>query len=183
MKKFLFILLTILLGISCFACANNKPNVSNDSRQEEDLEQSSMWIAYDTFIQDSAGVAKCFWEDGGAMWDNYRGTERQTQKSAILTTQIEYDMWFAFNECDLELSNDEYYYPVEFEYDANKIEIKANPDKEHHFILKILKPCDKEKVTSKIMSKSPLDNMLNENGEPVRIPFFHNISITVSATE
>ena len=173
MKKFFVILLTALIGLFCFACVDNdtKPNYT------------PVKMAFDTIIQDSDGVDKCFWEDGKAMFDDTFNSGSQKQKSAVLTTQTEYDMWFALNRRVLELSNEEFYYPTEFEYDETKIEIKANPNEESHFILRALQPCNKEQIIIKITGRSVLDDDVDENGEPLHIPTTQRVTITVSTTE
>lgn len=174
MKKFLLILLTGMLCFSLFACEEKKPQIKVP-------ESKPVFVACDTMIQDDNGVNKCFWEDGFASFNDHGATGRQRQKSALLDMQTEYDMWLRMNSDDLDLAN--YFYPVEFEYDKNKIEIKTNPEKENHFIIKALQPCYKEEIVIKLTDKSPLDDILDENGDPVSIPFTQNIKITISTVE
>ncbi len=173
MKKLISILLTGLLSLSLFACAD----VEKKTPDEQPV-SSPVCMAIDTLIQDTDGEHKCFWEDGQVYWDNHRGTDRQVEKSAVLSLQTEYDMWFRLGKDDLDLAN--YFYPVEFENDETKIEITANTEKENHFILKVLQPCDKEKIVIKLTEKSHLDGMVNEHGEPCSIPFTQKVAITIS---
>ncbi|MCM1367842.1 MAG: hypothetical protein NC184_03415 [Roseburia sp.] len=171
MKKFVLILLTGLICCSFFACTD-KQNTQSGS--------SPMLIAVDTVIQDSGGTDKCFWEDGSALWSNYSGKGNQHQKSAVLAVNTEYDMFFYDDGREMKLSDPEYYYPTEFEYDETKIEIKVNPDEANHFIIKVLQPCAQERVVSKITDRSPLDDMVYENGEPVQVPVAGFVTITIS---
>ena len=171
MKKFLLILLTGMLCFQLFACADNKP-------QKEEPESKPALSMYDTMIQDDNGVDKCFWEDGQVAFNDYGGTGRQRQKSASLAMQTEYDMWLRMLLDDLDLVNS--FYPIEFEYDEDKIEIKSNQDKENHFIIKVLQPCDKEKIVIKLTAKHKLDDILDENGDPVSVSVTQNIAITIS---
>ena len=172
MKKLLVTFLASLLMLSCLACSDEK-NTPN-----EEPERKPALSKCDTIIQDDNGVDKCFWEDGLVSFNDHSGSGRQQQKSALLDTQTEYDMWLRIRLDDLDLAN--YFYPVEFEYDATKIEIKANPNKENHFILKVLQSCEQEQVSIKLTSKSIRDDMLDENGEPVSVPIPQNFSITIS---
>lgn len=173
MKKFLSILFAGLLAISLFACADTK------TPQKEESVRKQARMGCDTLIQDSNGEHKCFWEDGQVFFNDSFSTfpHRQTRKSATLNIQTEYDMWFRTGRRDLDLARN--YYPVELEYDETKIEIKANPEKENHFILKVLQSCDKEVIITKLTSKAPLD----ENGEPLYIPSQINITITIGTED
>ena len=175
MKKILLILLTGMLCFHLFACTDNKS-------QKEVPERKPVASAYDTMIQDDNGVDKCFWEDGQVAFNDHGVTGRQRQKSASLAMQTEYDMWLRFLNRDLDLKNG-YYDPIEFEYDEDKIEIKSNQDKENHFIIKVLQPCDKEKIVIKLTVKHELDNMFDENGDPYLVPYIDNVVITISTVE
>ena len=168
MKKFLAILLIALLGLSCFACVDKEP-IQSDTKVRRG--------AIDTIIKDNEGLDKCFWEDGSVYFNDYIAVEPQYQimKNAILSVQTEYDMWYSFQEHDIALTN--YYEPVEFEYDETKIEIKVNPDKDSHFILKLLEPCDNEKIIAKLTVK------YNQDGAVLDSPITECITITVSANE
>lgn len=177
MKKVLAILFASLAALSLFACGGKQPVHGSDT--DEPNNRQPVRIAYDTLIQDANGEHKCLWEDGKVLFDEHSGRERQIEKSASLTLQTEYDMWFSMNNKDLDLTN--YYYPVEFNYDKTKIEIKTNPDKENHFILTVLHSCDKEKVDISLTDKSILDDMLDKDGEPARIPTPQTISIIITA--
>ncbi|MBD5131590.1 MAG: hypothetical protein HDT28_03205 [Clostridiales bacterium] len=192
MKKLLLILLTGILVFSLSACSvkpenqqgsqvdNSHTENEQDSQIEENVSRP-IHLAYDTFIQDGDGVDRCFWGDGKVVFDDFGGRGRQIKKSATLTVSTEYDMWFADLEIDLDLTND--YYPIEFEYDETKIEITENPDKENHFIIKVLQSCDNEEIFITLTSKSPLDEMFDENGEPCSIPHPCKISVTISTVE
>jgi len=85
-------------------------------------------------------------------------------------------MWFFASNHEVELSNTEFYFPTEFEYDGTKIEIKKS-DKENHFILKVLRPCDKERIVSIL---KPATTILGKNGELIKIPSPYKITITIS---
>lgn len=172
MKKIILIMLTGLLGFSLFACTDKTP-------QNQPPDSKPALSMYDTIIQDDSGVDKCFWENGLVSFNDNGGTGRQRQKSASLTMQTEYDMWLRMRLDDLDLAND--YYPVEFEYDETKIEIKENSEKENHFIIKAVQPCDKEEVIIKLTAKHALDDKLDENGEPYGIPITQNITILISS--
>ena len=182
MKKFLAVTLSCLTAISLFACADNKPT----QRQEEGEEwrgEPSMCMRYDTMIQDVDGVDKCFWEDGKARYDDVNAytPEIQIQKSAILTVQTEYDMWF--EEYGLFFDFTKSWWPLEYECDETKIEIKPNPDKESHFIIKLLQPCDGEEITFKLTQDSPLYDMYDENGNPYLYPEPDIHTIIVSSVD
>ena len=175
MKKLLSVILAGTLGCSLVACAEAK------EPKKETNQQSVLGCNIDTLIQDVSGEHKCVWEDGKIFYDNFFPPRRQYHKSATLSLQTEYDMWFYFYNHDLDLVN--WYYPVEFEYDETKIEIKPNPDKESHFILKVYQPCDQEKINLTITAKRPTDFILDENGEPYTIPVPQTGWITVSTED
>ncbi|MBD5131588.1 MAG: hypothetical protein HDT28_03195 [Clostridiales bacterium] len=168
MKKLLSVLLVGLLALSCFACGGKK------DEQPEQPGSKPVCTAIDTLIQDIDGEDKCFWEDGEVYFNDHFASGSQKQKSAELSVQTEYDMWFAEHERDLDLANEEYYYPVEFEYDETKIEIESNPDKKDHFILKVLQPCEEEEMTSIIEVK---------RSNPYLVPLIWHVTITISTVE
>lgn len=172
MKKFLLTMLTGLLGFTLFACTNKTPNT-------EPYENKPVMSMYDTIMQDDNGVDMCFWEDGSVSFNDHGGTGRQRQKSASLIIQTEYDMWLRMHIDDLDLAND--YYPVEFEYDETKIEIAKNSEKENHFIIKVVQPCNKEEVIIKLTAKSELNDKLDENGEPYSRPITQNVTVLISS--
>jgi len=172
MKKIMSILLTGLLSLSLFACADEEKTPNEQPVSKPPL------VMIDTLIQDADGEHKCLWKDGYVYFNDHGSTGQQRQKSAVLSLHTEYDMWFFDMDRDLDFVN--HFYPVEFEYDETKIEIKENPDKENHFILKVLQPCDKEEIVAKLTARSRFDGMVNENGEPYHKPFTQNIAITIS---
>lgn len=182
MKRFLIIILTAILALSCFACANNNGEQGEGAgSKEQEAVCKPMYVCADTIIKDVDGIDKCFWEDGKVKFDDYGGCGRQKQKSAVLSVQTEYDLSYYMLDRILDFSCD--YYPAEFEYDETKFEIKSNPDKENHFILKVLQPCENENVVLKTTDKSKWDGLLDDNGEPIRIPFTSYLTIIISSGE
>lgn len=171
MKKLFLILSTVLLAFSVFACTDK-------SDTPENVQQKPMRIAFDTLIQDSNGVHKCLWEDGGVFFNDFADTDRQLKKSAILNTRTDYDMWFRYIYFDLDSTM---YRLPKFEYDETKFEIKTNPDKDYHFILTVLQACDNEKIIIKITDGFYFDATVDENGEPI-CPRW-TINVTISAVE
>ncbi|MCH5155736.1 MAG: hypothetical protein J1F69_03940 [Clostridiales bacterium] len=203
MKKWLSTILTCLLALCLFACASVKAEEGDLQEAVEDCGSDHSFHCFDrteTIIQDADGEHKCFWEDGKAFFDDnayvepcihYPWQRRQTQKSATLTLQTEYDMWFSdrhgeldFTQYDLEQRNPcRNYYPVEFEYDKEKIEIKPNPEKNNHFIIKVLQPCDNEIIVSIISEYHDTDEMFDENGNPYSIPCPSYLKVPISTVE
>lgn len=176
MKKLLLILLVGILAISVFACTDTKNTRGNGPENTQ-----SMYIKIDTLIQDSNGEHKCVWEDGEVFFNDFGGRGYQTQKSALLNIQTEYDMWLGELKRELDYTLD--FQPPEFEYDKTKFEIKANPDKENHFLLKVLQSCDKEKIIIKLTDKHILDGMVDEDGNPIRQPFQTTLWVIISTVE
>ncbi len=174
MKKLLSVILAGSIGCFFVSWAEGK------EEKKETNQKRAVW-RIDTLIQDVNGEHKCFWNDGKIFYDAYFNPHRQSQKSATLSLQTEYDMWFYDVNEDLDLVND--YYPVEFEYDETKIEIKPNSDKESHFILRVYQPCDQEKIYITITDKHFTDFILDENGEPYSIPVPLTIPITVTTED
>lgn len=171
MKKFFAILCASLAALLLFACggkqsATDKPNNRNPMR-----------TAVDTLIQDVNGEHKCFWDDGKVFFDECSGRERQIQKSATLSLQTEYDMWFFDSDKEIELSNTEFFYPTEFEYDRTKIEITKS-ERDNHFTLKILQPCNREEIA---ITLNPTITAAYENGKPISVPSPSVFSIYITA--
>lgn len=203
MKKFLAITLSCLTALSLFACAgNNTPETHNDTDIPQGTEHGPIitddsvikitdgffdpFYRDDVMIQDDDGTYKCLWDDGKARFDDYYftgkiGTGRQNQKSAVLTVQTEYDLWFEESKDVLLVGNEEYYWPLEYEYDETKIEIKSDPDKENHFILKILQPCEDETITFIITEKTWWAGEINRKDLDAHLEA--RMSITVSTTD
>lgn len=177
MKKFLAILFASLAALSLFACGSKQPEHGSESDTDAPNNQVRVRMAYDTLIQDANGEHKCLWEDGKVFFDEHSGRERQIKKSASLSLQTEYDMWFFYSNKEMELSNTEFYYPTEFEYDETKIEITES-DKDNHFILRVIQPCNKEEIA--ITLKHTI-TVPNENGKPISAPSPTTISITITA--
>lgn len=174
MKKILLAVLLGLLTFCCFACVD-KPDDTNDASDK------AMMFRYDTVIRDADGVDKCLWEDGSPLFDDFGGNNTQQQKSALLYTDTEYDMSFYMIDHYLDFSY-EFYMP-EFEYDNAKLEIKSNSSEANHFVLTVLQSCNSEKITIKLTAKSPLDDMIGENGQPVNIPSAVEFFITITTVE
>lgn len=161
-------LLSGLMAFSLFACTDPK-------NSQEKPNKDPVIIAYNTIIQDSNGENKCFWPDGEAIWDNKNHRIDEIQ-SATLSLQTEYDISFFCSNKEMEVSNREFYYPTEFEYDKIKIDIKES-DKPNHFILTVLQPCDKEEI---IITLNPSITIADENGKPTSAPSPKTIKITIS---
>lgn len=99
----------------------------------------------------------------------------------MLHTDTEYDVSFYMIDHYLDFSN-EFYLP-EFEYNDAKLEIKNNSSDANHFVLTVLQSCDSEKIKIKLTAKSPLDDVMGENGQPVHIPSAVEFYITVSTVD
>ncbi len=191
MKKFLAITLSCLTALSLFACAgNNAPYTSNEtavpqeSEQEEYIHSPAVteFTCDEPIIQDADGIDKCLWEGDKARFEEYYFLARfpKGDKSAVLTVQTEYDLWFE-NCGEILPVNDEYYWPLEYEYDETKIEIKADPDKENHYTLKILQPCEDETITFIMTEKTWWAGEINRKDLDAHL--MRRISITVSTTD
>lgn len=174
MKKILLIALIGLLTICCFACVD-EPN------ENKDAPDKAMMFRYDTVIRDADGIDKCLWEDGSPLFGDFGGNNTQQEKSALLHTDTEYDVSFYMIDHYLDFSN-EFYLP-EFEYNDAKLEIKNNSSDANHFVLTVLQSCDSEKIKIKLTAKSPLDDVMGENGQPVHIPSAVEFYITVSTVD
>lgn len=157
MKKLLSILLSAIPALACFACGETDKKPGSD----ETWGQSSFTYAFDTIIRDKDGNDYCFWDNGMAWWDDLSNSGYQTEKSATLALQTEYDLSCFYGNLGVIQ-----YWPngikvqdIEFEYDKTKIEIVFNPDiknecpidrkhycDEDHYIIKVLQPCVNEEV-------------------------------------
>ncbi|MDE6201745.1 MAG: hypothetical protein K2M47_07745 [Clostridiales bacterium] len=160
MKKLLSILLSAIPALTCFACgaADKQP------KSDETWGQSSFTYAFDTIIRDKDGNDYCFWDNGMAWWINLGWDDIQTEKSATLSLQTEYDLCCFYGNVPVSQCwpNGQKFEDVEFEYDKTKIEIVYNPDVEDdliitkrtldydpvedHYIIKLLQPCVNEEV-------------------------------------
>lgn len=167
MKKLFAMLLTGLMTFSLFACTDHAP---------QNYSQTPVCLAISTIIQDSNGVDKCFWEDGRVIWP-HKNHHPHAIQSAVLSFRTEYDMSFSDGAREIELSNTEFYYPTEFDYDKDKIEIKES-NKPNHFIITLLQHCYKEIIAITFNSKNLI---ADENGELIIVPAPSTITITVDS--
>ena len=140
MKKILVTILSLILVLSCFACG--------EKEKENDIEFddcSRLTVYCDVYVRDAEGVDKCLWEDGEANFRDRLPTETptQTKKSAVLHIGVEYDMCFYQRSKILDFVSK---YKAEFDCDKEIFEITENPEKENHFILKVLQACASEKI-------------------------------------
>ena len=176
MKKFIMILLTVLTSLTLFACADNKQS-SNDPLAPPHV-CPVFYYDCDTFIQDVNGVDKCFWEDGALVFNDHHKTGRQERKSATLSLQEEYDMWF--NYCTHDLDFVKFFDLKGVECDADKIQVSESLNKDSHFIIKALQPCNQEKVVFIVADKT-----VDKNGEPRygAVPRASRLTIMISTEE
>ncbi|MCH5158798.1 MAG: hypothetical protein J1F33_06350 [Clostridiales bacterium] len=161
MKKILVTILSLILVLSCFACA--------DKPKEDKKEESSSkppHVRMDTFIRDVEGNEKCFWEDGKVRYTDFVGSGRQQEKSAILFVGVKYNMCFHLQTREVDFIN---ICDIFFTYDEEIFEITENSEEENHFILKVLQPCLGEKFYVKILGKNSLDDSPESKGFPVTI--------------
>lgn len=160
MKKLLSILLSAIPAFACFACgtADKKPE------SDEIRNQSAPTYAFDPIIRDKDGNDYCFWDNGMTWWHDHNLSGYQTEKSATLALQTEYDLCCFYGNVPVSQCwpNGQKFQDVEFEYDKTKIEIVFNPDieddliitkptldydpVEDHYIIKVLQPCVNEEV-------------------------------------
>ena len=160
MKKILVTILSLILVLSCFACAD-KPEAN-----KEENPKCPERVAIDTFIRDSEGNEKCFWEDGRVEFHDTLNQDIQHEKSAKLSVNIDYDMCFYEFEWFLDFT---IWFDVTFTYDKEMFEITENPEVESHFILKVLQPCSGEKFYVKILDKNGPDVLPESKGFPITI--------------
>lgn len=146
MKKLFVIVLAAAIALSCGACAY-LPFYRHNEHDRPFRDE------YDAVIFDERGNEICFWDDGQSRFHDVYGYKLQTEKHAELYEQIGYDLCFYYYERQVDFATE---YVFEFIYDESKIKITENPDVENFFIIKLIKPCDKEEIKVNIIDRRSL---------------------------